>query len=174
VLEANGKVNGMGEISHPSPSETLPPIWMPLRIYHYVPQGVDVQNLVKIDLAVAALCMREETRFRVGFFVYISVYPFFSTPTDHIFSTILTLNGSYDVFLQPLVPFVCRDEIAPHLGGGANPQKKHFGGVTRRFQVKLVKSKNMHIIKTTASIATKFCTAIKTTKCPLWVVRTHT
>ena len=31
----------------------------------------------------------------------------------------------------------------------------------------------MHIIKTTASIPTKFCTAIKTTKCPSWVVRTH-
>jgi len=32
------------------------------------PQGVDVQNLIKIDLAVAALRMREKTRFRVGFF----------------------------------------------------------------------------------------------------------
>jgi len=32
----------------------------------------------------------------------------------------------------------------------------------------------MHIIKTAASIPTKFCTAIKTTKCPTWVVRTHT
>jgi len=32
-----------------------------------------VQNLAKIDLAVAALRMREITRFRVGFFVYISI-----------------------------------------------------------------------------------------------------
>jgi len=39
VLEANGKVNGIGEISHPSPSQTLGPIWMPLQIYHYVPPG---------------------------------------------------------------------------------------------------------------------------------------
>ena len=31
VLEANGKVNGIGEISHPSPSQTLGPIWMPLQ-----------------------------------------------------------------------------------------------------------------------------------------------
>ena len=89
------------------------------------PQGVDVQNLVKIDLAVAALRMHEKMRFRVGFFVYISVYPFFATPTGHIFSAILTLNGSYDVFLQPLVPFGGRDEIAPHLGGQI-PQKAHF------------------------------------------------
>jgi len=31
----------------------------------------------------------------------------------------------------------------------------------------------MHIIKTIASIPTKFCTVIKTTKCPSWVVRKH-
>ena len=81
MLEANGKVNGIGEISHPSPSPTLGPIWMPLQIYHYVPQGVDVQNLIKIDSAVAALRMREKTRFRVGFFclhirlsIYLSIY----------------------------------------------------------------------------------------------------
>jgi len=69
VLEANGKVNGIGEISHPSPSPALAPIWMPLQIYRYVPQGVDVQNLSKIDSAVTALRMREKTRFRVGFFL---------------------------------------------------------------------------------------------------------
>jgi len=57
---------------------------------------------------------------------------------------------------------------------GEIPQKNHFCGVNRRFQAKLVKSKNMHIIKTTASIPTKFCTAIRTTKCPSWVVGTHT
>ena len=39
VLEANGKVNGIGEISDPSPSQALGPIWMPLQIYHYVPPG---------------------------------------------------------------------------------------------------------------------------------------
>jgi len=50
---------------------------------------------------------------------------------------------------------------------GSNPQNPNFGGVNRRFPAKPLKSKNMHIIKTTASISTKFCTAIKTTKCPL-------
>ena len=68
MLEANGKVNGIGEISHPSPTQTLGPILMPLQIYHYVPQGVDVQNLIKIDSAVAAVRLHEKTRFRVGFF----------------------------------------------------------------------------------------------------------
>ena len=42
---------------------------MPLQIYHYFPQGLDVQTLIKIDSAVAAVRMREKTRFRVGFFL---------------------------------------------------------------------------------------------------------
>ena len=137
-------------------------------------------NLIKIDSAIAALRMREKTRFRVGFFVYVyiciylSIYLYIrSLPRLQatFFSAILMLNGSYDVFLQPLVSFGGRDEIAPHLGGQI-PQKPPFWDMKRRFQAKLVKSKNMHIIKTTASIPTRFCTVIKTTKCPSWVVRT--
>ena len=88
-----------------------------------------MQNLIKIDLAVGALRMREKTRYRVGFFLftYRSVYPFFATPTGRIFSAILTPDGSYDVFPQPLVPFGGRVNIAPHLGGQI-PQKNPFWG----------------------------------------------
>ena len=57
--------------------------------------------------------------------------------------------------------------------GSKTPQNPQFWGVNRRFQAKLAKSKNVHIFKTTASIPTKFCTVIKTTKCPSWVVSTH-
>jgi len=53
------------------------------------------------------------------------------------------------------------------------PKTPQFWGVNRRFQAKLAKLKNVHIIKTTASVTTKFCTVIKTTKCPSWVVTTH-
>jgi len=60
----------------------------------------------------------------------------------------------------------------PYLG--SQKPKKKFWGVNRRFQAELAKSKNVHIIKTTASILTKFRTVIKTTKCPSWVVPTHT
>ena len=76
VIEANGKVNGIGEFSNPSPSQTLGPIWMPLHIYHHVPQGVDVQNLIKIDSAVATLRMREKNAVLRGFFLftYPSIY----------------------------------------------------------------------------------------------------
>ena len=52
-------------------------------------------------------------------------------------------------------------------------KKLQFWRVNRRFQAKLAKSKNVHIIETTASIPTKFCTVIKTIKCPSWVVPTH-
>jgi len=45
--------------------------------------------------------------------------------------------------------------------------------VNRHFQTKLAKSKNVHTIKTTAWIPTKFWTVIKTTKCPSWLV-SHT
>ena len=57
--------------------------------------------------------------------------------------------------------------------GGQIPQNPNFGGLNRRFPAKLLKSINMHIIKTTASIPTKFCTVIKTNKCPTWVSK-HT
>jgi len=68
ALEANGKVNGIGKISHPSLSQTLGPIWMRLPYITISPLGGDVQNLVKIDLAVAALRMRETNAVSCGFF----------------------------------------------------------------------------------------------------------
>ena len=74
MLEANGKVNGIGEISNPSPPKPLDQFGCRFKYITMSHQGVDVQNLIKIDSAVAALRMREKTRFRVGFFVYISVY----------------------------------------------------------------------------------------------------
>jgi len=37
VLEANAKVNGRGQFSHPLPSKTPEPISMSCQIYYYVP-----------------------------------------------------------------------------------------------------------------------------------------
>ena len=82
-------------------------------------------------------------------------------------------DGSNDADSCKDVPFLGFVDIAPHLGS-KSPKNPNFGGVNRRFQAKLAKSKNVHIIKTTAPIPTKFCTAIKTTNSPSWVVRTHT
>ena len=63
------------------------------QIYYYVPQGVDVQNLVGIDLAVTDLRMREKNTVCVDFLltylsIYLSVYlsvRFFVGTTGHSF-----------------------------------------------------------------------------------------
>ena len=97
-----------------------------------------------------------------------------NSPTGQTRRRIFAHDGSNDADSRKDVPFLSVVDIAPHLGGKIS-KYPNFGGVNRRFQAKLVKSKNIHIIKTTASIpTTKFCTAIKTIKCPSWVVRTHT
>jgi len=84
-------------------------ISMSCQIYYYAPQGVDVQNLARIDSIVTDLRMREKTRFCVDFLLtYLSVCMsdrFFFAATDHSVSAILTLNGSNNVFSQPLLPF---------------------------------------------------------------------
>jgi len=79
-------------------------------------------------------------------------------------------GGSNDVNSRKCVPFWVF-YVASYLG--VKPPKYPFWGVNRHFQAKVMESKNMHIVKTTASIPTKFCTVIKTTKCPSWVILTH-
>ena len=73
-----------------------------------------MQNLVRIDLAVTDLCMREKTRFVWIFLLtYLSVR-FFVGATGHSFWAIFMLNGSNDVISQPLVPFGGHINIAPY------------------------------------------------------------
>ena len=60
VLEANGKVNGIGEILHPSPSKPLDQFGCCFKYITTSTQGVDVPNLIKIDSAIAVLRMREK------------------------------------------------------------------------------------------------------------------
>ena len=80
-------------------------------------QGAEVYNLIKIDSATTALHMREKkTGFGLGFFANISILHHVKY-TAHIFRVIWTLNGSNDLFPQPLVPSGSGDEIAPQLGG---------------------------------------------------------
>ena len=81
---------------------------------------------------------------------------------------IFTIHMSYDVFLCKEVPFGDWDKAAPHLRG-VIPKTFVFWCVNRCFQAKLVKYQHFHTIETAASIPTKFCTVIKTTKYSLWV-----
>jgi len=46
---------------------------------------------------------------------------------------------------------------------GSHSQITNFGGMNRRFQAKREKYLKCRIIKSTASIPTKFCTTVKTT-----------
>ena len=58
VLEANGEVNGIGECWHPpKPLEQFRCCFK----YSTTLQGVDVQNFIKVESAVAALRTREKT-----------------------------------------------------------------------------------------------------------------
>jgi len=51
------------------------------------------------------------------------------------------------------------------------PKNPNFWGVNRDFPAKRAKYCNVHIIKTTASIITKFCRVIEIPKYSLWVVQ---
>ena len=105
---------------------------------------------------------------------YFYLCPFLRiSPTGQTPRRVFTHDGSNDAVLRKYVPFWGIFNIVPHLRY-QNPKKKQYWGMKRRFQAKLAKSKKVHIIKTTASILTKFCTVIKTTKCLSWVVHTHT
>ena len=53
--------------------------------------------------------------------------------------------------------------------GVKSPENPNFWGVNRRFQAKRAKYWKFHVIETTASISTKFCTTIKTIKWSSWV-----
>ena len=83
----------------------------------------------------------------------------------------MTIYASYDVILGKDVPFGGYVDMVHYLGGQI-PKKNNFGGLNRHFQAKRAKYENLHIIKITAPISTKFCTLIKTTKYSSWVVRT--
>jgi len=80
---------------------------------------------------------------------------------------ILAVSMSYDVFLHKDMPSGVCDLTAPHLG--VKSPNNLVSGMNRHFQAKLVKYQHLHLIKTTVSIRTRFCTVINTTKYSLWM-----
>jgi len=109
VLEANAKVNGRGQISHSTPSKPVKQFRYHAKYITMLPKESMCKNLVRIDSIVTDLRMREKNTFFCGFFIniiYLSVsVHFFIASTGHSVGAILTLNGSNNVFSQPLVPF---------------------------------------------------------------------
>jgi len=63
-------------------------------------------------------------------------------------------------------------DTAPYFGGEIprRPENPNFLGVNRRFQAERAKYWKFHVIETTTSISTKFCTTIETIKWSSWVV----
>jgi len=93
------------------------------------------------------------------YFLFISIYTFLvDTSRGQSRWRIFTLNDS-----RKGVPFENFIDIVPHFGGEIPPHKTIFFGVNRRFRAKQAKYWKFHIIKTTASIPTKFCKTLKTT-----------
>ena len=58
----------------------------------------------------------------------------------------------------------------PSILGVKSAENPNFWGLNRRFQAKRAKYWKFHVVETTASISTKFCTTIETTKKSSWVV----
>jgi len=117
-----------------------------------------VQNLVEISSWGVSGQISEISR---KFFLFI---PLFSSnsPTGQTVHHIFTLNGSNDADSRKDVPFLAFVDIALHFEDQI-AQKPQFLGVNRHYQAKRVKYWNVHIIKTTALIITKFCRVIVTT-----------
>jgi len=55
-----------------------------------------------------------------------------------------------------------------HILGVKSSQNSNFRGMNRQFQAKRAKYWKFHIIKSTASISTKYCMTIETTKWSSW------
>ena len=163
------KSMGMGKLWPPTAQKLLNRFWWKWNLRSIIWRPPTMQDFISIRQRgwprwIASLPLL--------WFLSLSFFGLFVTRTGRTDGPILTIYTSHDVFLPKDVPFGGFVDMPSHLGGQI-PPKNNLGGVNRRFPAKLLKSKNMHIIKTTASIPTKFCTTIKTTKCPSWVVPTH-
>jgi len=98
-------------------------------------------------------------------------YPFLSNSrTGQTAHHIFTLDGSNDVDSRKVCLFGFGWYCSPFRGSNFS-QKKQFWGVNRGFSAKLSKYWNVHIIKTAASIITKFCRVIEIRKYSQWVVQ---
>jgi len=91
-----------------------------------------------------------------------------NSPTGQTRRRIFTHDGSNDVQSRKDVHFWGFFTLHPICGS-----KTPILGCKWAFSSQTREIENVPIIKTTASIPTKFCTVMKTTKCPSWVVPTH-
>jgi len=160
VLTATGLVNGRWQFS--TPLENRRPLTDRQNICHRRLRRRLLQLCQIWCTSVHGGLLGEWVKYRPLsiFFIYAL---FGNSPTGQTRRRIFAHDGANNADLRKDVPFGFCWYWSPFRG---KIKKNNFWGVNRRFQAKLVKSNNIHIIKTTASIPTKLCTAIKTTKCP--------
>jgi len=102
-------------------------------------------------------------------FIYLFIPFIMNSPTGQTRRQIFTLDGSNDANSRKDMHFGGLVDIAPNFRGEI-PRRPHFLCVNRRFQAKRAKYRKFHVMETTASISTKFCTTIETIKKSSWVV----
>ena len=88
------------------------------------------------------------------YFLFISLPVFGNSPRRQTRRRIFAHDGSNDADSRRMCRFGFRWYCSPFRG--YNPPKLKSWGMNRRFQAKLAKLKNMHIIKTTGSIHPNF------------------
>ena len=136
------------------------PITKNLLLYsHPVGDPTAVQNLVQIR---PRGLLANGWNITKNLVIYLYIF-FGNSPTGQTRRRIFTLDGSNDADSRKDVPFGGFADIAFHFGV-KYPQNPNFWGVNRRFQAKRAKYWKFHIIETTVSISTTFCTTIETTK----------
>jgi len=143
------KSMGMGKFRPPTAPKPLNRFWWNSKLRTITWRPPTTQDFISIRQRGWS---RRITSLPLLWFLSLSFFGLV-TRTGRTGGPILTIYTSYDVFLPTDVPFGGLVDVPPHLGGQI-PQKNNFGGVNRRFPAKLLKSKNMHIIKTIASIPT--------------------
>jgi len=102
-----------------------------------------------------------------GFLVYLFSFLFYSWDR--------TEPALVDQFWQSIHHMTCFRARKCLCGSwwGVKSKNSNSGRLNKTFSSLSREIVNLHIIESTASIPTKFCMLIKTTKCPSWVVRTH-
>ena len=117
VLEANAKVNGRGQFTHPPKPSTNFDVMsnILLRPARELMCKIWLESILPLRI-----CACVKNTFCGDFFINISIYlsvclsaRFFVGATGHSFGAILRLNGLNDVISQPLVPFGGHTNIAP-------------------------------------------------------------
>jgi len=100
----------------------------------------------------------------ITIFFYLYLF-FINSPTGQTRRRIFTIDGSNDADSRSYALFGVSLTLITILGV-KSPETPNIWGVNRRFQAKRAKYWKLHVIETTASISTKFCTTIETIKWP--------